>query len=311
MRILSTPRCRWLQTLSLAAALLSAAHAATAQLNIVTTTTDLASIAEGIVGSRGKVSSIAKGYQDPHFVDGKPSYLVKLQRADLFVLVGMELEQGWAPSLLTNSRNGKIQKGASGYVDASVGISKLQIPSNADRSMGDIHPFGNPHYWLDPGNGSIIARNIAEGLERVDPGGAEVYARNLAAFIEKLDTAIERWAGEAASLRGLPVVAYHDSWPYLEQRFGFEVVAFVEPKPGIAPSGRYIAGLAETMKARGVDVILMTAFYNKKTASLVARETGAALVTLAQSVGGVEGADDYIALFDTNLDLLRRAASGE
>jgi ABC-type Zn uptake system ZnuABC Zn-binding protein ZnuA len=254
------------------------------------------------------VTPIAKGYQDPHFIDAKPSYLVRLQKADLFVMVGMDLERGWAPSLLTNSRNGAIQKGARGYVDASVGIDKLQIPSGADRSMGDIHPFGNPHYWLDPANGSIIARNIADGLKRVDTQNADEYEKNLETFVEKLERAIERWTQEAAPLRGLPIVAYHDSWPYLEQRFGFDVVAFVEPKPGIAPSGRYIAELLETMKAREIDIILMTAFYNKKTAGLIARQSGATMVTLAQSVGGVEGVDDYISLFERNLELLRDAA---
>lgn len=301
--------CSWscLSVLALSCLALTA-HSAAAQLNIVTTTTDLASIAEEIVGARGQVTSIAKGYQDPHFVDAKPSYLVRLQKADLFVLVGLELEQGWAPSLLTNSRNRKIQKGAPGYVDASVGISKLQIPSGGDRSMGDIHPFGNPHYWLDPANGKEIARNVAEGLERVDPGGADTYASNLATFVQRLDAALDRWAVEVASLRGLSIVAYHDSWPYLEQRFGFQAVAFIEPKPGIAPSGRYIAELVETMKTREVRVILMTSFYNKKTANLISRQTGAELVTLAQSVGGVEGADDYISLFETNLELLRSAA---
>ena len=278
-----------------------------AKLNVVTTTTDLGSIAREVAGDHANVTSIARGYQDPHFVDARPSYLVRLQRADLFVLVGMDLERGWAPNLLTNSRNAKIQRGGSGYVDASEGIDKLQVPYAADRTMGDIHPYGNPHYWLDPANGRIIAANIAAGLERVDPDHAQEYEANLKAFLTRLEAALEGWGEDAAVLEGLPVVAYHDSWPYFEARFGFEVVAFVEPKPGIPPSGRYIAELVDKMKSRRVGIILMTAFYSSKTASLIARQSGATIVTLGQSVGGVDGADDYFSLFDTNLGLLLQA----
>ena len=296
------------RTLPQFAVLLLSALPLPAKLNVVTTTTDLASIAREIAGPLANVASIARGYQDPHFVDAKPSYLVKLQRADLFVLVGMDLERGWAPNLLTNSRNAKIQKGASGYVDASVGVVKLQVPSGADRSMGDIHPFGNPHYWLDPSNATIIARNIAGGLKRVDPGNAAEYDRNLAAFGARLDAALRHWAEKAAPLRGLPIVAYHDSWPYFEQRFGLEVVAFVESKPGISPSGRYIAELVKTMRTQEIGILLMTSFYNTKTANLVSKQSGATVVTLGQSVGGVEGADDYFSLFETNIELLLRAA---
>lgn len=280
-----------------------------AKLNVVTTTTDLGSIAREIAGDYATVTSIAKGYQDPHFVDAKPSYLVRLQRADLFVLVGMDLERGWAPNLLLNSRNAKIQKGRAGYVDASEGIVKLQVPSGADRSMGDIHPYGNPHYWLDPANGRIIAANIAAGLTRVDPARAEEYEANLEAFLGRLEAALERWAEDAAPLEGLPIVAYHDSWPYFEARFGFEVVAFVEPKPGIPPSGRYIAELVDEMKSRRVGIILTTASSSSKTANLISRQSGATVVTLGQSVGGVDGADDYFSLFDRNLALLLQAAS--
>lgn len=286
-------------------------HPALGKLNIVTTTTDLGSIAAEIAGDHANVTSIAKGYQDPHFVDAKPSFLVKLQKADLFVLVGMELERAWVSNLLTNSRNRRIQKGAAGYVDASVGIFKLQIPSTVDRSMGDIHPFGNPHYWLDPANGGIIATNIAEGLKRVDPAHAAEYERNHESFQAKLDAALVRWEEEASRLKGLPVVAYHDSWPYFEQRFGLDTVAFVESRPGISPSGRYIAELVEKMKSQRIGILLMTAFYSTKTAELIARQSGAQVVTLGQSVGGVEGADDYISLFDTNLQLLLQAVQSK
>ena len=280
---------------------------ALAKVNVVTTTTDLAAIAREIGGDLATVDAIAVGHQDPHFVDAKPSFLVKLRKADLFVEVGLELEVGWAPNLLLNARNTAVQKGNPGNVDGSAGIAPLQIPTAADRTSGDIHPFGNPHYWLDPSNGKIIARNIAEGFKRVDAANAAAYDKNLADFDARLDAAIARWQTEAAPLRGLPIVAYHDSWPYFEKRFGFDVRAFVEPKPGIPPSGRYITDLVAQMKKEGIGIIVMAPYYNGKTGELVARESGAKLVTLATSVGGVEGADDYFELFDTNLRLLLAA----
>ncbi|GMU67254.1 MAG: adhesin [Acidobacteriota bacterium] len=283
----------------------AAAHAA---VRVVTTTTDLAAIVRAVGGDRVEVLSIAAGHQDPHFVDAKPSYLVKLQRADLFVQIGLELEAGWAPNLLANSRNGKIQPGGPGFVDASEGIERLQIPAAADRSEGDIHPYGNPHYWLDPANGRAIAANVAAGLARVDPANATAYEAGRAAFVARLDAALARWTERARPLAGLPVVAYHNSWPFLERRFGFRVVGFVEPKPGIPPSGRYVAELAESMKRDGVRLILMSTFYDQKTADLVARLSGAEVVTLANSVGGLPEASDYVALFDVNLERLLAAA---
>ncbi len=289
------------------AGLLTGAAPGLAVVRVVTTTTDLAAIARAVGGDRVEVDSIAAGHQDPHFVDAKPSYLVQLKRADLFVQVGLELELGWAPNLLANSRNAAIQRGGAGFVDASEGIAPLQVPSAADRSAGDIHPYGNPHYWLDPENGRTIAANIAAGLERVDPAGAVAYRANLAAFAAGLDERLARWRELAAPLAGAPVVAYHNSWPYFERRFGFRVVGFVEPKPGIPPSGRYVAELAEAMRRDGVRVILMSTFYDQKTAELVARLAGAKVVTLANSVGGLPGTDDYFALFDVNLVRLAEA----
>lgn len=286
-----------------------AAPPATARIHVVTTTTDLAAIAREVGGEEVQVTAIAAGNQDPHFVDAKPSFVVQLQRADLFVAVGMELEAAWANNLLLNSRNGKIQRGGPGYVDASAGIHRLRVPTAADRTMGDIHPYGNPHYWLDPANGRVIAANIAAGLKRVDPAHAAAYDANLAAFDARLEEALARWQRLAAPLAGLPLVAYHDSWPYFQQRFGFDAVAFIEPKPGIPPSGKYIAELVAMMKQRGVGLILMSTFYNSKTAKLVAKESGATVVTLANSVDGLPGTADYFQLFDTNLKLLLDASA--
>lgn len=304
-------RVRW-QRAALAAVVswVGTALPAGAAVRVVTTTTDLAAIAREVGGDRVEVTSIAEGFQDPHFVDAKPSYLLRLQRADLFVQVGLELELGWAPTLIGNARNGRILPGAPGFVDASVDVTPLQVPSGADRSAGDIHPHGNPHYWLDPLNGHRIAANIAAGLARVDPEGAAGYEERRRDFDLRLDAAVKEWAARAKPLAGLPVVAYHNSWPYFEQRFGFRVVGFVEPKPGIAPSGKYVAELAESMQRDGVRVILMSTFYNRKTAELVARLSGARVVTLANSVQGFPEVKTYFDLFESNLSRLL-AAVGE
>src|SRR5436190_20140574 len=212
----------------------SFAHAGA--IKVVTTTTDTRSIAEMIGGDKVSVTSIATGYQNPHFVDPKPSYIIGLSKADMFVTVGLDLEIGWSPQLLTSSRNTKIQKGAEGYVDASQGVGLLQVPSSANRAEGDIHIYGNPHYWLDPLNGKVIARNIANGLERVDPSNKSTYETNLQAFFKKVDDKMKDWQARMAAFKGTKIIAYHNEWVYFEKRFGLDVVDFMEPKPGIPPS---------------------------------------------------------------------------
>lgn len=304
----SIPRARARLRHAVAALPFLLAAPAAAKLQVVTTTTDLAAIAREVGGAEVEVVAIAAGFQDPHFVDAKPSFLLKLQKADLFVQVGLELELGWAPMLLTNARNARILPNGPGFVDASVGIERLEIPSNADRSAGDIHPHGNPHYWLDPANGKRIAVNIATGLKRVDAAHAAEYDARLAAFEARLDAALARWAELARPLAGRSVVAYHNLYPYLERRFGFRSIAFVEPRPGIPPSGRYVAELAETMKRDGVRLILTSTYYDQKTAKLLAKLSGGEVVTLSSSVEGVPEATDYVALFDENLKRLVAAA---
>ncbi|MEK6543102.1 MAG: metal ABC transporter substrate-binding protein, partial [Elusimicrobiota bacterium] len=196
-----------------------------AKVNVVTTTEDLASLAQAVSGDLADVTAIAKGYQDPHFVDAKPSYLLKLKKADLFIQVGLELEVAWAPVLLTNARNSKILPGSPGFLDASQDCDILQKPITAiDRSLGDAHPLGNPHFWLDPDNGRVIARSIAHRLEKLDPGHAQDYRKNLADFESKLDGKEKEWDKAAAALNGARVVTYHDSWPNFAKRFGIEVV---------------------------------------------------------------------------------------
>ena len=196
-------------------------------IKVVTTTTDMKSIAELIGGNKVSVQSIATGYQNPHFVDPKPSYIISLSNADVFVTVGLDLETGWSPQLLSSSRNQKIQKGSRGYVDASEGVGLLQVPSSVNRGEGDIHIYGNPHYWLDPLNGKVIARNIANGLERVDPANKDFYEANLRAFFVKIDMKLREWAAKMAPYNGSKIIAYHNEWVYFEKRFGLQIVDFM------------------------------------------------------------------------------------
>src|SRR5437764_6770367 len=193
--------------LILATGILTSVNAGT--IKVVTTTTDLKSITELIGGDKVSVTSIASGYQNPHFVDPKPSYIIGLSKADMFVTVGLDLEIGWSPQLLSSSRNTKIQKGAEGYVDASVGVGLLQVPTSANRAEGDIHIYGNPHYWLDPLNGKVIARNIANGLERVDPADKAIFEANLQTFYKTIDDKLKGWQAKMAPFKGAKIIAYH------------------------------------------------------------------------------------------------------
>jgi len=282
---------------------------ATAQLKVVTTLTDLQSITTLIGGDKVDVFAIASGFQNPHFVDPKPSYILKLSRADVFVTVGLDLEIGWVPPLLNSARNAKIQKGGEGYVDASVNIPLLQIPTSASRGQGDIHVFGNPHYWLDPLNGKIIARNICDGLSRVDPDHRSFYGANLKKFNETIDAKTKEWTDKLRPYFGTKVIAYHNEWPYFEQRFGIQIVDFLEPKPGIPPTPSQLFKVINEMKRDHIKVLIISPYFTTESADLVARNSGGKVVTLATSVGANEKVKTYYDLFDYNvaqlLDALR------
>ena len=273
-------------------------------IKIVTTTSDMKSIAELIGGNKVSASSIATGYQNPHFVDPKPSYIINLTKADLFVTVGLDLETGWSPQLLLSSRNTKIQKGAAGYVDASEGVNLLQVPTSANRAEGDIHIFGNPHYWLDPINGKTIARNIANGLERVDPSNKSFYEANLVAFDNKIDAKLKEWQGKMASYKGSKIIAYHNEWVYFETRFGLQVVDFMEPKPGIPPTPSQLVKVINEVKANKIKVIISSPYFTTSSSDVVAKQTGVKELTLATSVGAFDTIKDYFSLFDYNIDHL-------
>lgn len=283
----------------------STAFSAAAPLRVVTSLQDFASIAGTIGGSRVETSSLAKGYQDPHFVEPKPSFVLRLSKADLLIVAGMDMEIGYLPHLLDQSRNPKIRPGGPGHLDASIGCEILERPKGVvTRAMGDVHPFGNPHYWLDPGNGRVIARSITNRLAQLDPAGAATYRTNLAAFEAKLTEGEKRWDAALAPYAGTPVVTYHNSWPNFLKRFRLVAAGYVEPKPGIPPSPAHIVSLVNLMREKKVSVILMEPYFDERTPRSIASRTEAKLLTFIPSVGGVPAARDYITLFDYDVKLL-------
>ena len=273
-------------------------------IKVVTTITDLKSITELVGGNKVAVSSIATGYQNPHFVDPKPSYIISLSNADLFVTVGLDLETGWSPQLLTSSRNSKIQKGSPGYVDASEGIGLMQIPTSLNRGEGDIHIYGNPHYWLDPLNGKVIARNIADGLERIDPSNKSFYEANLQAFYKRINDKMAEWQTKMAPYKGSKIIAYHNEWCYFERRFGLEVVDFMEPKPGIPPSPSQLVKVIREVTANKIKVIISSPYFTTASSDVVAKQTGVKVLTLATSTNAFDQVKNYLDLFDYDIDQL-------
>jgi zinc/manganese transport system substrate-binding protein len=293
------------------AVLAGSAPRAHAALKVVATTEDLASLSREIGGDKINVDSIARGYQDPHFVEAKPSFILKLHSADLLVVVGRELEIGWLPPLLQQSRNEKIQPGSPGYLDASLTVKILEIPQGQiTRAMGDVHPLGNPHYWLDPGNGRRIAQAIQAKLTELQPGDAAFFAQRFADFDKRLADAEKRWDAAMAPFKGTKIVTYHRSWPNFVERFGLDVVGYVEPKPGIPPSPQHTLDLIAEMKKTKASIILVEPYFDLKTPQAVARETGAKVLVLSPSVGSEKEVTDYLKLFDFNVNLISGALKG-
>ena len=277
------------------------------KIKVVTSLPDLASIAKEIGGAHVETFSIAKGYQDPHFVDPKPSYMIKLQKADMFIQVGLDLEIGWVPPLLDGARNANILPGGKGYVDASVNVPLLEIPTGDPaklRAEGDIHIYGNPHYWLDPLRGKIIAENIYNGLVRLLPQYESEFKKNLQAFKQKIDELTRTLQEKIAPYGGTRIIAYHNSWPYFDERFGFRLVGFMEPKPGIPPAPKHLVHVINTMKQQDVRIIIISPYFSKKSAELVASKANALVVELATSVGGEDEVKTYFDLFEYNIDKL-------
>jgi zinc/manganese transport system substrate-binding protein len=313
------------------------------KLRVVTTTTDLAAITRAVGGDRVEVTAIATGYEDPHFIAAKPSYMMAARKADLWIRVGLELEIGYEELILDGSRNARIRVSTPGHLDASEGVLRLEVPTQRiDRSMGDIHPLGNPHYWIDPLNGRIVAKNIGKRLERLAPEHAEYFKERTASFQRELDErmfgpelvgeigggklwalllkgqlekilqnpgqpALGGWLATMQPHTGQKVVTYHRSWSYFIHRFGLVVVEELEPKPGIPPSPGHVADVVKRVKAEGVKVLLMEPFYSRKAPDLVASETGTSVVECANSVGGQKEATDYVTMIDNIVNRISTA----
>jgi ABC-type Zn uptake system ZnuABC Zn-binding protein ZnuA len=278
------------------------------KLNVVTSTTDMAALTQEVGGDKVNVDSIAKGYQDPHFVEAKPSFLLKLRQADLLISVGLQLEIGWLPPLITQSGNPRIQVGAGGYLDASQFAQILEIPQGTvTRAEGDVHPLGNPHYWLDPDNGRRIAKGIAGKLGDLDPGDAAYFQQRFQDFDKRLSAAEQKWDGEMKPYRGRKVVTYHRSFPNFAQHFGLDVIGYVEPRPGIPPTPSHTLELIQLMKRENAKVVLVEPYFDLKTPQSIGRATGAQVIVYLPSVGGEKQVTNYFELFDYDINLLTKA----
>src|SRR5437867_7117825 len=288
---------------------LSLSHTAEAKkLNVVTATTDLAALAQEVGGDRISVESIAKGYQDPHFVEAKPSFLLKLRQADLLIVVGLQLEIGWLPPLITQSGNSRIQVGANGYLDASQFAEIMEIPQGSiTRAMGDVHPLGNPHYWLDPDNGRRIAKGIAAKFGESDPEDGAYFQQRFQDFDHRLSEAEKKWDADMKPYRGRKVVTYHNSLPNFAKHFGLDVVGFVEPRPGIPPTPSHTFDLTNMMKRENCKIIMVEPYFDLKTPNSIASQTDAKVLVYLPSVGGEKDVTDYFKLFDYDISLLTKA----
>jgi len=302
---------RWIAGFALAMlalGFLSPTLAHAKKLNVMTSTTDMAALTQEVGGDKVNVDSIAKGYQDPHFVEAKPSFLLKLRQADLLISVGLQLEIGWLPPLITQSGNPRIQVGAGGYLDASQFAQILEIPQGTvTRAEGDVHPLGNPHYWLDPDNGRRIAKGIAGKLGDLDPGDAAYFQQRFQDFDKRLSAAEQKWDGEMKPYRGRKVVTYHRSFPNFAQRFGLDVIGYVEPRPGIPPTPSHTLELIQLMKRENAKVVLVEPYFDLKTPQSIGRATGAQVIVYLPSVGGEKQVTNYFELFDYDINLLTKA----
>jgi zinc/manganese transport system substrate-binding protein len=278
---------------------------ARAALKVVATTQDLGALAREMGGDKVQIDTLAQGYQDPHFVEPKPSFILKLHSADLLIAIGRELEIGWLPPLITQCRNSKIQPGSDGYLDASLTAKILEIPTGQiTRAMGDVHPLGNPHYWLSPSNGRLIAQAIQQKFTKFDPPNAAYYAQRYADFDKRLSDAEQRWRATMAPYKGTKIVTYHRSWPNFAEEFDLDVIGYVEPKPGIPPTPSHTLDLINEMKRQQIKIILVEPYFDLKTPNSIARETGARVLVMPPSVGGVPEVKDYLQLFDYDIKLL-------
>jgi zinc/manganese transport system substrate-binding protein len=282
---------------------------AQAKINVVTSTEDLASIATEVGGSMVHVKTIVKGYQDVHMIQARPSFMLLVNRADLLIYQGLQLEVGWLPMVVQNARNKKIWPGQLGLLDVSRVINPINVPrgGEVDRSMGDIHPRGNPHYHLNPNNGLLMADIIADRLSQIDPDHADDYKSNLKNFRERLTAKIKEWKGKIEKYQNAKIVVYHQNWNYLLDFFEIESMGAVENRPGVPPSGRHLSQLANLMKRANTKIILQAPYYENEYSDLLAEKTQATVIVLPVSVGGVEEVQSYFSLFDFLVEKLGNA----
>jgi ABC-type Zn uptake system ZnuABC Zn-binding protein ZnuA len=272
------------------------AHAA--KIRIVTTLTDLADFARTVGGNLVEVNSLATGVEDTHGVPMKPSYVPLMNRADLLILVGLECEHSFLPALLEASKNPRIQRGQAGYIDCSVGIIPVEVPKSTDHYEGDVHPYGNPHYMLDPVLAKIAIENIYNALAAFAPQHQGDFARNRDAYLAGLDAKIAEWKRGAKPLKGVKFVSYHAHWPYFAERFGLDYFGTIELKPGIDPTPRHIEQLIAAMKADHVPIVVREPQFPEKVPKRIAQQTGATMVTLPIIPGGVPHTETYIKMID-------------
>ena len=287
-----------LSAAAIAAAGLAPVPVQAAKIHVVTTLTDLADFAREIGGDHVEVFSLATGVEDTHGVPMKPSFVPMMNRADLIVLVGFGCEHAFLPALLEASKNPRIQYGKPGYVDCSIGIAPVDVPKSTDHSEGDVHPYGNPHYMLDPVLAKTAITNIYNGLVTSFPQYQADFARNRDAYLAKLDAKLAQWEKETKGLKGMQFVSYHEHWPYFAERFGLKYIGTIEVKPGIDPTPRHIENLVQEMKADHVPIVVREPQFPEKVPALIARETGATLVKLPIMPGGVPNTSTYILMMD-------------
>jgi len=299
-------RCGWWRIVLLIVAT-SLPFAAVAKLNVVATTPDLGALAQEIGGNKIDLVTLAKPTEDPHFVDAKPSYIVKLNRADALIEGGAELEVGWLPALLEGARNAKLEAGKPGRIQASEGISLLEVPSALDRSKGDIHAAGNPHFMTDPMNGKIVAEHIANSFCQLDPKSCDYFKANLKQFKDKLNAKMPEWEKLVAPEKGKPVVTYHNYWVYFAQRFGMPMDIYLEPKPGIPPTPAHLAEVITKMKTDNIKIIAIQPYQNRKTAETVASHTSAVVVDFPSFPGGTPETQTYLGWIDVLVKSLVKA----
>lgn len=293
------------------AALATVAVPARAVLKVVATTSEYGALATAVGGDRVTVTTIAKPTEDPHFVDARPSQIVAMNRADVLIEGGAELEIGWLPPLLDGARNSKILAGAPGHVVASEGVHLLDIPQSADRSQGDTHLAGNPHFMLDPENARIVAAHLARAFAALDSAGTASYNANLAALTAALDAKLKEWAAALAPYKGRQIVTYHPTWRYFCRRFGLEANTFLEPKPGIPPSPPHLAAVIAKMQAENIRVLLVEPYQPRKTAESVAAHNQAQVVDVCQFPGALPGTATYIELIDTVVKRIAQALAAQ